>query len=321
MVVRELGGPEALVREDLESPRPGPGEVRVALRAIGCNFADTLITRGKYQVRPELPFAPGLEGVGEVVEVGEGVGRCAVGDRVLAIVPYGAYASELVAPETRVFRLPESASDDDGVALGVAYQTSMLALATRAQLRAGETLLVHAAAGGVGLAAVQIGKAMGAKVIGTAGSPEKLALVRDAGADHALDYRDEGWVDEVKALTGGRGADVIYDPVGGEIFDKSTKCIAFAGRILVVGFAGGQIPTLAMNRVLVKNFAVVGVHWGAYFDHDPEALEEDARALFALYERGLIKPVVAARFPLERAKDALEALADRKTVGKVVLVP
>lgn len=321
MVLRELGGPEALVREELESPRPSPGEVRVALRAIGCNFADTLITRGRYQVRPELPFAPGLEGVGEVVEVGEGVERVNLGDRVLAIVPFGAYASELLAPEARVFPLPERASDEDGVALGVAYQTSMLALASRAALRAGETLLVHAAAGGVGLAAVQIGKALGATVIGTAGTPEKLELVRSAGADHALDYRDGTWVEQVKSLTGGRGADVIYDPVGGETFDLSTKCIAFSGRILVIGFAGGTIPTLALNRLLVKNFSVVGVHWGAYFDRDPETLEADARALFELYERGLIKPVIADRFPLERAEDALEALGNRKTVGKVVLIP
>jgi NADPH:quinone reductase len=321
MVLRELGGPEALIREELESPRPGRGELRVAVRAIGCNFADTLITRGKYQVRPELPFAPGLEGVGEVVEIGEEVRDFAVGDRVLAVVPYGAFASELVTSEARAFRLPASASDEDGVALGVAYQTSMVALSSRARLEAGETLLVHAAAGGVGLAAVQIGKAMGATVIGTAGGAEKLELVRAAGADHTLDYRDDAWVDRVKELTGGRGADVIYDPVGGETFDLSTKCIAFSGRILVVGFAGGTIPTLAMNRVLLKNFAVVGVHWGAYFENEPETLKRDAKVLFALYDRGLIKPLIAKRFPLEQAREALEALADRKTVGKVVLIP
>src|SRR5690606_20913445 len=188
-------------------------------------------------------------------------------------------------------------------------------------LRRGETLLVHAAAGGVGLAAVQIGKALGATVIGTAGGPEKLALVREAGADHALDYRDGAWVDAVKELTGRRGADVIYDPVGGETFDLSTKCVAFSGRILIIGFAGGTIPQLALNRVLLKNFSVVGVHWGAYFDRDPETLEAEARALFALYAKGLIKPLIAKRFPLEQAKDALEALGDRKTVGKVVLIP
>jgi NADPH:quinone reductase len=321
MVLRELGGPEALVREELESPRPGPLEVRVSIRAIGCNFADTLVTRGKYQVRPELPFAPGLEAVGEVVELGEGVAGWAIGDRVLAVVPYGAYASELVTSVDRVFAIPASASDEDGVALGVAYQTSMLALSARAHLKPGETLLVHAAAGGVGLAAVQIGKALGATVIGTAGSAEKLGLVREAGADHALDYRDGAWVERVKELTGGRGADVIYDPVGGEIFDLSTKCVAFSGRILVVGFAGGTIPTLAMNRVLLKNFAVVGVHWGAYFEQDPQTLKAEAKALFSLYDEGRIRPLIAERLPLDRAREALEALADRKTVGKVVLIP
>ncbi len=321
MMVRSLGGPEALTRVDGPSPEPGPGEIAVAVEAIGCNFFDILITQGKYQRRPELPFAPGGEAVGRVRAVGPGVTSFAAGERVLALADHGAYASELVVPAARAFRLPDEVPAEHGVALGVVYQTSHVALVERARLAPGETLLVHAAAGGVGLAAVQIGKALGATVIATAGSPEKLALAAEHGADHTLDYGDPGWVDAVKALTKGRGVDVVFDPVGGDVFDGSNKCIAFDGRIVVVGFAGGRIPTVAANRILLKNYAVVGVHWGAYFEHKVEVVERTHDALVALYLAGKIRPVVSTKLPLEEAKSALDALGGRRTVGKVVLVP
>jgi NADPH2:quinone reductase len=212
-------------------------------------------------------------------------------------------------------------SFEDAAAAGLVYQTSYVALVHRANLRADETLLVHAAAGGVGLAAVQIGAALGARVIGTAGTKEKLELVAENGADFVVNYREGDWVSRVKELTDGRGADVIYDPVGGDTFDASTKCIAFEGRILIVGFASGRIPTAAMNRVLLKNFSLVGIHWGLYFDEDPEVLHESQVALSRLYAEGKIKPVVSETFPLKDAKSALAALGSRKTTGKIVLVP
>lgn len=321
MLVESLDGPSALVRREDEAPTPGPGEVLVAVRAAGCNFFDTLITRGKYQVQPPLPFAPGAELAGEVVAVGEGVTQFRVGDRVAGLADYGAYASHIVLPTERLFPMPAEMSFDVAAAMGIVYQTSYFALKYRADLQPGETLLVHAAAGGVGIAAVQIGRALGATVIGTAGSEDKLTLAREQGAQHALSYRDDSWKDAVLELTGGRGADVIYDPVGGDIFDLSTKCVAFSGRILVIGFAGGRIPTLAMNRVLLKNFSVVGLHWGAYFKHDPGLIARAQQELFDLWREGKINPLVTSTYPLDQAPQALEDLGGRQTVGKVVLHP
>lgn len=321
MLMESLDGPNALVRREDDCPTPGPGEVLVAVRAAGCNFFDTLITRGQYQVKPPLPFAPGAELAGEVLALGEGVTSLAVGDRVAGLLDYGAYASHVVLPAERAFRMPDEMSYDVGAAMGIVYQTSYFALRYRANLQPGETLLVHAAAGGVGLAAVQIGRALGARVIGTAGSDDKLALAREHGAEHAFTYRDDAWKDAVLELTGGRGADVIYDPVGGDTFDLSTKCIAFSGRILVIGFAGGRIPTLAMNRVLLKNFSVVGLHWGAYFKHDPALIGQAQAELFELYRAGKIAPLVTSAYALEDAAKALEDLGGRNTLGKVVLHP
>lgn len=321
MVVRSLDGPEALEVEEADRPAVGPGEIGIEVRAIGCNFFDTLITQGKYQVKPELPFAPGAEAAGVAYEVGEGVVGIKPGDRVSALLAYGAFASELAAPADRVFPIADGVSFEDAAATGLVYQTSHVALVHRANLRPGETLLVHAAAGGVGLSAVQIGAALGARVIGTAGTEDKLALIRENGADVAINYRDGDWVERVKELTDGRGADVIYDPVGGDTFDLSTKCIAFEGRILIVGFASGRIPTAAMNRVMVKNFSLVGIHWGLYFERDPEVIRDAQRALTELQAASKIKPVVTQTFPLKDASLALAALADRKTTGKVVLIP
>ena len=321
MVVRELGGPAALRREELDEIRAAPGQVVIDVGATGCNFFDILITQGKYQVRPDLPFSHGAEVAGIVREVGEGVERFSTCDRVSALLEYGGFASTVAAPQERVFAMPAQMSVEEAAAMGIVYQTSYVGLVHSANLRAGETLLVHAAAGGVGLAAVQIGVALGARVIGTAGTLEKLDLVKKNGADVVLDYRDENWAERVKDLTGGRGADVIYDPVGGDTFDLSTKCIAFEGRLLVIGFASGRIPSAKMNRVLVKNFSLIGLHWGLYFEKDPSVLQEAQAALSELYAASKIAPLVSATYPLADAKDALEALGARKTTGKVVLIP
>jgi len=320
MVVRELGGPGSLQREELHGISAGPGEVLIDVKAAGCNFFDILITQGKYQVRPELPFSPGAEVAGTVRAVGNGVERFSVGQRVSALLAYGGFASTVAAPQERVFPMSEQMGFEQAAALGLVYQTSYVGLVHRANLRKGETLLVHAAAGGVGLSAVQIGVALGARVIGTAGSQDKLELVKQNGAA-AINYRDEDWVARVKELTDGRGADVICDPVGGDVFDRSMKCIAFEGRILIVGFASGRIPSAPMSRVLVKNFSLVGLHWGLYFDKNPRVLQDAQQAISRLLADGKISPVVSATYPLEDATAALEALGSRKTTGKVVLIP
>jgi len=321
MVIDELGGPRALRRQELGSLRARPGQVVIDVKAAGCNFFDILITQGKYQVRPELPFSPGAEVAGTVREVGIGVERFSVGDRVSALLEHGGFASTVAAPQERVFPMPSKMTFEEAAALGLVYQTSYVGLVHRANLQAGETLLVHAAAGGVGLSAVQIGVALGARVIGTAGTPEKLDLVKRNGADVVINYRDQDWVERVKELTAGRGADVIYDPVGGETFDLSTKCIAFEGRILIIGFASGTIPSAQMNRVLVKNFSLVGLHWGLYFERNPQVLQDAQNAISQLYAAGKITPVVSATYPLVEAAAALEALGSRKTTGKLVLIP
>ena len=319
--MRELGGPAALGREELAEPEPGPGEIAIDVKAIGCNFSDILITQGKYQVKPELPFAPGAEVAGRVRAVGDGVDAFAVGDPASALLSYGGFASTVVAPLERVFPMPDGMPFEDAAALGVVYQTSYVALVPRASLKDGETLLVHAAAGGVGLAAVQIGVALGARVIGTAGAADKLELVKENGADAVINYREEDFVERVMELTDGRGADVIYDPVGGDTFDRSLKCIAFDGRLLVIGFASGTIPTAKMNRVLLKNISLVGVHWGLYFEKDPRVVRDAQRAIFDLSREGKITPVISAAYPLSEASAALDALGSRKTTGKVILTP
>jgi NADPH2:quinone reductase len=253
--------------------------------------------------------------------VGDGVSHLAVGDRVLSSAGMGAFAERAVAPAAGTHRLPEGMSFAEGAALPVIYPTSYAALVYRARLAPGETLLVHAAAGGVGTAAVQIGRALGARVIATAGGADKLEVARRAGADVVIDYRKEDFVERVLAETGGRGADVIYDPVGGDVFDKSLKCIAWNGRLLVIGFAGGDIPSVKANRILLKNIAVVGLHWGAYAKFEPERIPETFRALFELYAQGAVRPVIYREWPLEQVAEALEALGSRGTHGKVILAP
>jgi NADPH2:quinone reductase len=321
LVATRCGEPSDLEYRDVPDPEPGPGQVLVDIRAIGCNFPDILMVQGKYQVKPPLPFSPGHEIAGVVRAVGAGVTRVQPGARVIASLEWGGYAERAVTPAARVFPIPDAMPFDEAAALFVVYQTGYCALVRRAALQPGEWLLVHGAAGGVGLAAVQLGKALAARVIATAGTPEKLEVARRAGADVLIDYRTEDWIERVKAVTGGEGADVIYDPVGGDVFDGSTKCIAFEGRLLTIGFAGGRIPTLAMNRVLLKNFSVVGVHWGYYQRRGSPLVGEWMDALLKLYDQGRIRPVIYRTYPLREAAAALRALAARESYGKVVLVP
>jgi NADPH:quinone reductase len=321
MLARARGEPSTLEYADVPAPVPGPGEVAVDVRAIGCNFPDILIVQGKYQKRPPLPFSPGAEVAGVVSAVGRDVVGIAPGQRVYALTSYGGYAEVVAVPAARVYPLPAPMTFEQGAAFGLVYGTSYGALVHRAGLRAGETLLVHAAAGGVGLAAVQIGKVLGARVLATAGSPEKLEVARAAGADVLIDYREGDWVERVKAETGGAGADVIYDPVGGDVFDGSTRCIAFEGRLLVVGFTGGRVADVATNRILLKNISIVGVHWGLYSERNPGFVRACMADLHALAEAGKIAPVVWKTFPLCEAAQALAAIASRESYGKVVLIP
>ncbi len=321
VVVDRLMTPEELTVRDIDPPALGEGELRIEVRAAGCNFSDVLMLKGEYQVKPALPFVPGGEVGGVVKELGPGVTGFAVGDRVLSRCALGGFAEEVVAPAAQAYALPDALSFEAGAALPTVYPTSYAALVWRAPVAPGETLLVHAAAGGVGLSAVQIGKAKGARVIATAGGPEKLEIARRAGADVLIDYREQDFVPIVMEETGGRGADVIYDSVGGDTTDRSLKCIAWNGRLLVIGFAGGEIPSIKMNRVLLKNISLVGLHWSAYPEKEPEAIDACMKGLFEMAATGGIDPLIGARHPLEEAGEALAALASRKTVGKVVLVP
>ncbi|MER6592171.1 NADPH:quinone oxidoreductase family protein [Micromonospora purpureochromogenes] len=321
--VADLGEPRDVLRlVDVADPEPGPGQLVVRVLAAPANFPDVLMCRGEYQVKPELPFTPGVELCGEVVALGEGVDGFAVGDRVLggATLPYGGFAEFALLAAAATFPAPAELDDAEAASLYIGYQTGWFGLHRRAGLRAGETLLVHAAAGGVGSAAVQLGKAAGARVIGVVGGPEKAAVARTLGADVVVDRREEDFVAVVKAETGGRGADVVYDPVGGETYQRSTKCVAFEGRILVVGFAGGQIQSAALNHALVKNYSIVGLHWGLYHRYDPAAVADCHRALTELAAQGAVRPLVSQRLALGEVADGVQELADGVTVGRVVYV-
>lgn len=319
IVCHELSGPAALRLEDVPEPRSGPGQVRVRVRACGINFADSLIARGQYQMQPEPPFSPGFEVAGEVLEAGDGVTGFRAGDRVIAIVPHGGYAEQVVANVNRCVAMPATMPHEHGAAFPVVFGTSHVALWHRAGLRAGETLVVHGSSGGVGLTAVAIGKQLGATVIATASSPEKLAVAREHGADHLIDTSREEIRSRIKDLTDGRGADVIYDPVGGELFAASLRAIAFEGRILVIGFAGGTVPQIPANHLLVKNVDVIGLNWPAYAERHPAVMTESFRILMDWYLAGAIRPYVSAIYPLERAVDALDQVVARKSSGKVVI--
>ncbi|MDQ4037151.1 MAG: NADPH:quinone oxidoreductase family protein [Actinomycetota bacterium] len=311
--VHELGQPEDVLRfEDIEVPTPAKDQVLVKVRAAALNFPDLLMISGNYQVRPPLPFIPGVELTGEIVETGQRViGSPADG--------FGAFAQYAVLDTSAVWPVPDGMPDEQAAALFLTYQTGHVGLHRRARLQAGEVVLVHAGAGGVGSAAIQLAKAAGATVIATAGGPEKRAVCLELGADHALDYLAEDFVGPVKELTAGRGADVIYDPVGGDVFDSSRKCVAFEGRIVVVGFTSGRIADAPTNHALVKNYSVVGLHWGLYRTHQPGLIAEVHEELSRLYAAGAISPLVSQALPLAQAPQALAALGRRQTIGKVVL--
>lgn len=318
--VHELGTPDRLVLDEVEAPVPGPGEVAIDVRAAALNFPDVLLVRGEYQVRPERPFAPGTEVSGVVTGLGPGVTDFEIGDRVFAIPKFGVggFIGRTVANRTVTFRVPDAMTFTTAAAFHVVYQTGHLALHRRAQLRAGETLLVHAGAGGVGTAAIQLGKAAGARVIATAGGEAKRTRCLALGADAAIDYTTDDFVTRVNDLTDSNGADVIFDPVGGDVFDRSRKCIAFEGRLLVIGFTSGHIPQAPTNHALVKNYSIVGVNWGFYMTKAPEVIHATHRALMDLYGQGLIDPIVSEVIPFAEIPAALARLAHRETTGKIV---
>ncbi len=317
VLCKELRGADGLVVENVPAPVVGPGQVRLEVHACGINFADTLIIEGKYQARPELPFIPGMEASGVVVECGEGVTAPAPGTRVLAMTSIGGYAEEAVCDAKRVVPIPDSMSFADAAAFPVAYGTSHGALDHRARLQAGETLLVLGASGGVGLTAVEIGKQMGATVIATASSAEKLAVAKAAGADHLIDYTKESLRDRVLELTG--GADVVYDPVGGDLLKESLRAINWEGRLIVIGFASGTIPQIPANYLLLKNCAAVGFFWGAYMERDPDVVMRSLDTMLGWYAEGRLKPHISHLLPMDKAREALWMLRDRRSTGKVVL--
>ncbi len=313
--VRRLGSPaEAMELVELPDPVAGPGELLVRVEACALNFPDVLLAAGQYQERPELPFTPGLEVCGTVV----GDGRRVIGGPPL---PRGGLAELTVLPERAAFEAPAGMPADEAAALLITYQTAYVGLHRRAALRAGEWLLVHAGAGGVGSAAIQVGLAAGARVVATAGGPEKAAVCRELGAHEVIDYRSEDIVTRVKEVTGGHGADVVWDPVGGDVFDASRRCVAFEGRLVVVGFASGRIPSVPAGHVLVKNYSVVGLHWGLYRTVDSQVVADAHEQLARLYAAGSIRPLVSERVPMAEAPAALTRLASRGTVGKVVVLP
>ncbi|HUK89782.1 MAG TPA: NADPH:quinone oxidoreductase family protein [Blastocatellia bacterium] len=318
--VNQWCGPRDLTIEQIANPEPTENEVLIKVESAALNFPDLLLIAGKYQVKPELPFTPGLEVAGTVEQAGPGATSVKPGQQVMAQLASGGLAEYVVAPVTSVTAMPRGMTFDEAAGFPLVYQTSYFGLAYRAALRKGETVLVHSAAGGVGLAAVQIARALGAgKVIGTAGADSKLDLIREQGADVALNYQTEDFVDVVKRETKGRGADVIYDPVGGEVGERSTKCIAFEGRLLIIGFTSGKFSNFVSNHILIKNYSIVGLHWGSYRHHNPALIEQAWKELTALYEDGKLKPVVGARYQMDSVAEAMEHLGSRQAVGKVVL--
>lgn len=319
VVCEKLGAPGDLLLRDLpEPPDPGPGEIKVALAARGVQYVDVLMIAGKYQTKPDLPFIPGSEGAGEVVAVGEGVTDFLVGDRVMTRHSPGAYAELATIEATMALPVPKTMSLEQAAGFRSAYTTAYHALVQRGRLQKGEVLVVHGASGGIGLAAVQVGKILGATVIATGGSDEKLAVVKENGADHVINIRD-GFRDRVKDLTDGRGADVIYDPIGAEVFDESMRCLNWGARILILGFVGGKPALAKTNHLLIKGASAVGVRVGGFNEFEPETAAANLEVLVAWAGEGKITPHVSHTFPLDRFADAMQAIIDRKVVGKCIL--
>ena len=319
ILCKEFGPAETLVIEETNSPEAKGSGVKVRVRAAGLNFPDTLIIEGKYQIKPNMPFSPGGEMSGEVLAVGDKVTRFKVGDRVMGLTGYGAFAEEVVVAEANLLPVPESMSDEEAAAFTMVYGTSYHALKQRANIQPGETLLVLGASGGVGLATVELGKAMGAHVIAAASSADKLEVAKQAGADEVINYADEPLKDTIKKLTNNRGVDVVYDPVGGEFTEQALRGMAWNGRHLIVGFAAGDIPKIPANLTLLKGCSVVGVFWGAFTQKEPETSAQNMMDLFKLYSAGKIKPRISEVFGFEDYAKALNALTERRAKGKIVL--
>src|SRR5216683_2089519 len=319
VLCKQYGPPETLVVEELPSPRAGPGEAVVSVKAASINFPDVLIIQNKYQFKPPLPFSPGSELAGVVKEVGAGVSSVRPGDKVMAFTTYGAFAEEVKTDAARLLPIPDGMDFKSAAAFVLTYGTSDHALRDRGSLQSGETLLVLGAAGGVGLAAIEIGKALGARVIACASSDEKLAVCRSHGADATIDYAKEDLRERVKALTDARGPDVVYDAVGGPYTEPAFRSIAWRGRLLVVGFAAGEIPKLPLNLALLKGASVVGVFWGDFARREPKAFAGSMAQLGLWFREGKLHPHVSKTLPLERAAEAIQLLASRKAKGKVVL--
>ncbi len=328
VLCKEFGPPASLVVEEIESPVPGDGQVLIDIKACGVNFPDLLIIADKYQFKPPMPFSPGGEVAGVVSALGMGTSRVKVGDRVVAAPGWGGFAEQVVADQKDVIVIPQQMDFVAAAAFLFTYGTSYYALKDRAHLKEGETLLVLGAAGGVGMAAVELGKAMGARVIAAASTEDKLAIAREHGADETLLYpagpldkdQQRAFSKEIKALCGGGGADVVYDPVGGDYAEPALRAINWNGRYLVIGFASGPIPKIPLNLTLLKSCSIVGVFWGASTNREPEKHEKNVRELMDMYLTGKIKPHIFAAYPLAEAVKALEVLAERKVMGKVVVV-
>ena len=320
VVCKELGLPDKLALvDDWPDPTPGDHDLLVDVKAAGLNFPDVLMIQGKYQHQPEMPFIPGGECAGVVTAVGDKVSRYKVGDRVIAVAGTGAFSEQVVANEFGTFPMPDRLSFEQAAGVSITYFTSYYALKQRAKLREGETLLVLGAAGGVGATAVELGKLMGAKVIAAASSDEKLALCRQLGADELINYSEVNLKDAVKELTGGKGVDVVYDPVGGDYAQPAVRSMAWKGRYLVIGFASGPIPEIPLNLALLKGCSIVGVFWGRFSGEEPEVQLQNVKELWEYFEQGKLNPVVTDCFPLEEYEQAFNCLLDRKARGKVIL--
>ena len=319
VLCKAYGMPDTLVVEEVESPTVKGGEVKIAVHACGVNFPDVLMIQGLYQMKPPFPFSPGLEVAGEVIEVGAGVDNVQVGQRVMSILQYGGFAEEVVVPAVMVMPLPANMSYEHGAGFPLVYGTSHVGLIHRGKLQAGETLLVLGAAGGVGLTAVEIGKLTGATVIAAASTPEKLALTQAYGADHVLQYTEEDLSARLKDITNGRGVDVVYDPVGGEMFHKAVRRVAWEGRYIVIGFASGDIPDYPINLALLKNISLVGTFWGAYTMQNPAVILNSFQTLLGWYAEGKLKPHTSNVYPMAQAGDAIAELMERRAMGKVIV--
>ncbi|MCL7943875.1 NADPH:quinone oxidoreductase family protein [Marinobacter sp. ATCH36] len=319
ILCKEYGPADKLVIEDVASPVAKGHGVRVRVKAAGLNFPDTLIIEGKYQLKPTMPFSPGGEMSGEVIEVGEKVTRFKPGDRVAGLTGYGAFAEEVVVPEHNILPIPESMSDKKAAAFSMVYGTSYYALKQRANIQPGETLLVLGASGGVGLATVELGKAMGAHVIAAASTAEKLAVAKEAGADELINYTEEPLKDAVKRLTNSKGVDVIYDPVGGDFTEQALRAMAWNGRHLIIGFAAGDIPKIPANLTLLKGCSVVGVFWGSFTQREPQTSAQNMMELLKLFSEGKINPRISEVYDFENYEKALGALTGRTATGKIVL--